>query len=152
MRVERVTVFPEAVEARVVFTPPDELRVSAYPHAGLRVMKLLPGLRGHRCDNGDGRPFGVELLDTEVAHLFEHAALEIMAMAGSPTTLRGTTSWDFATDGRGVFVVRIAYDDDLVALGALKAAEDVVRWALSGEGAAPDVEAEAHRLKGLRTR
>lgn len=152
MRIERVTVAPEVVEAVVRFEPGEPQRTSQAPHAEERALALLPGLRGHRCENQDGRTLRDELADTEIAHLLEHAALELMAMAGSPTTLRGETRWDFAADGRGVFRVRVAYDDDLVALGALRAAAETVVWCVSGCGAAPDVGAEARRLRGVRRR
>ena len=152
MRIDAVSVMADAVEALVVFEPGEPLRTSAHPLVVERALALLPGLRGHRCDNGEGRSLPDELADTEIAHLLEHAALEIAAMAGSPPTLRGLTSWDFRQDGRGVFRVRLAYDDDLVVLGALKAAERAVAWCVSGEGAAPDVEDEARRLRGVRRR
>jgi len=150
MRIRSVTVGPDAIEAHVVFTAGQPLRTSEVPGASERVLSLLPGLRGHRCHNGRGATFADELEDTELAHLLEHAALEIMAVSGSPDTLRGRTSWDFRADGEGVFRVRLEYDDDLVALGALDVAGALVRWLLGG-GQAPDVAAEAGRLRGLRT-
>ena len=100
------------------------------------VLRALPGLSGHRCDNDSGATFRDELRDTELAHLAEHAALEVMAMAGSPDTLRGDTTWDFARDGRGVFRIRLRFDDDLVAIGALRFAVELVD-ALASGGVAP---------------
>jgi hypothetical protein len=152
VRVVEVRVGPDAVEATVTFADGEPLRTSDVPEAVPRLLRILPGLRGHRCDNDAGLAFADEMRDTELAHLLEHAALEIMAMAGSPATLRGSTSWDFARDGRGVFHVGIAYDDDLVAIGAVKAAEAAVRWAASSEGVPYDAEAEARRLQALRSR
>jgi hypothetical protein len=72
-----------------------------------------------------------------------------MAMAGSPVTLRGRTSWDFAADGRGTFRIRLAYDDEAVARGALESACALVGALVSGEPA-PDAFAQAVRLRGLR--
>lgn len=152
MRIERVAVSLEAVEAVVRFEPDEPLRTSAIPGMSERALALLPGLRGHRCENTEGRPLRDEIADTEIAHLLEHATLEVMAMAGSPVTLRGETSWDFAADGRGVFRVRLEYDDDLVALGALKAAATAVEWCAHDEAPAPDLGAEARRLRGVRRR
>ena len=151
MRVQRVNVGPEAVEAVLRFEPGEPLRTTEAPGLAEGIVAALPGLRGHRCDNDAGVPFPDELRDTELAHVVEHAALELMAMAGSPVTLRGETSWDFAKDGRGVFHVRLAYDDDLVAIGALRHACELVR-SLARAEAAPDVDAEALRLRGLRRR
>jgi len=149
MRVRSVTVGHDVLEAVVVFEPGEPLRTSDFPDAPREVLAILPGLRGHRCDNGAGATFAEELADTELAHLLEHAALEVAALAGSPDTLKGRTSWDFAADGPGVFRVTLEYDDDLVVLGALDVAAKVVR-AACGAGVGPDVAAEVRRLEGLR--
>jgi hypothetical protein len=151
VRVESVTVGPDAVEAIVRFQRCDVLRTSEVPGLVEATVAALPGLSGHRCDNGAGMTFAEELRDTELAHLVEHAALEVMAMAGSPVTLRGATWWDFAADGRGMFHVRLAYDDDLVAIGALSFACGLVDALVRGDRA-PDARAEARRLLGLRRR
>jgi hypothetical protein len=151
VRVESVTVGPAAIEAVVRFEPGEPLRTSEVPGLADAVLASLPGLSGHHCDNDVGMPFPEEMRDTELAHLVEHAALEVMAMAGSPVTLRGVTSWAFARDGRGVFHVRLAYDDDLVAIGALRFACELV-GALAAGKVGPDAEIEARRLRGLRGR
>jgi Cyanophycin synthase-like N-terminal domain len=167
VRIASVTVGPETVEAVLIFDSREPLRTSSFPGLPERALRLLPGLRGHRCDNGIGMTFPDEMADTEVAHLVEHAAVELMALSGSPTTLAGRTEWDFPTDGRGVFRVRLDYDDDLVAIGALKEAAGIVSW-LTGEGLggggdagstatatatttpAPDVRAAVVRLRAAR--
>jgi hypothetical protein len=138
---------PGSVSAQVVFAPGEPLRTSEVLGLAATVIASLPGLKGHRCDNDAGRTFRDELADTELAHLIEHAALELMAMAGAVPTPRGNTSWDFATDGRGVFRVRIACEDEALGAGALESACALVRALARGE-AAPDMEAEARRLRG----
>lgn len=116
-----------------------------------RALGLLPGLRRHRCENGTSRGMARELADTETAHLLEHVTLELMALSGSPRDMRAETSWDFARDGRGVFRVTLGYDDDLVALGALRAGVGVVDWLLAPSSAArPDVEAIVTHLRAVR--
>ena len=152
MRIRSIDVSTDAVEAVISFGVDEPMRTSEAPGSAARVLRELPGLRAHRCDNDAGVPFREEALDTEFAHLVEHCALEVMALAGSPVTLRGTTRWDFATDGRGVVHVAVAYDDDLVALGALRAAAALVAWSVEGTGEPPAVEDEARRLRLLRRR
>jgi hypothetical protein len=149
VRVASTNVTPGLLEASIVFDPGEPLRTSEVPGLARTALDALPGLRGHRCVNGVGLGFAEELEDTEIAHLVEHATLEIMAMAGSPETLRGATSRDFAADGPGVFRVSVAWDDDLVALGALRCACALVGAIARGEGP-PNVTAEARRLRGLR--
>jgi hypothetical protein len=139
------------LSARLVFGPGESLRTCEVPGLAEAVVRALPGLRAHRCDNGAGLTCADELRDTELAHLVEHVALEMMAVAGSSPALRGETSWDFAADGRGVFRVRIAYGNEAVARGALAFACDLVGALAQGQ-AAPDVEAEARRLQGMMTR
>ena len=152
MRIRSVTVGAGSAEAVVVFEDGEPLRTADAPLARERLLRVAPGLRGHSCDNDRDARFSDELADTEVAHAIEHVALEVMVLAGSPDRLRGETSWDFACDGRGVFRVRLDYDDDLVCVGALRVACAAVRWAMDdpGAGDAPDVAAEAASLAELR--
>lgn len=149
MRVAATDVTPGLLEALVVFDPGEPLRTSEVPGLASAAVAALPGLKGHRCRNSAGLGFAKELGDTELAHLVEHATLELMAMAGSPDTLRGATTWDFDADGPGTFRVSIAWDDDLVALGALRSACALVRALARGEEP-PDAVAGAQRLRGLR--
>jgi cyanophycin synthetase len=149
VQVERVTISADRVTVVLRLDPGEPLRTSAVPGLPERAVEALPGLTRHRCDNGAGRTFSAELRDTETAHLFEHVACELMALAGSPRTLRGETSWDFVRDGRGVFHVSLQYDDDLVVLGALKAARRVVTG-LIADSDRPDIDAEVARLRALR--
>ncbi len=111
---------------------------------------MLPGLSRHSCENEANARFADELADTETPHLLEHVACELMALAGSPRSLKGETRWDFATDGRWVYRVSLAYDDDLVALGALKEAGPMVEWLLAPTADRPDVDAAVGRLRSVR--
>jgi hypothetical protein len=149
VRIERVTVGDTRIEATLRFEPDEPLRTSEVPGLPERALAALPDLSRHRCDNAEGRIFADELRDTELAHLVEHVACELMAASGSPRGLRGETAWDFARDGRGVFHVTLEFDDDLVALGALKAASAVVEALVRGSDV-PDARAAAERLRSLR--
>jgi Cyanophycin synthase-like N-terminal domain len=160
VRIVSITVDPARVEAVVEFPRAEPLRTSSFPGLSERALRLLPGLRGHRCDNGAGMTFIDEMADTEVAHLLEHIAVELMALSGSPTTLAGRTEWDFRADGHGVFRVLLEYDDDLVAIGALKEAAAIVGW-LTGtatgdaghagsDSGTPDLRAVVGRLRTAR--
>jgi hypothetical protein len=153
--VQHVEVGERSLEALVRVVDDRYLRTSAASDAVGRAVVLLPGLRRHRCENDAGLDILRELADTETPHLVEHVAVEIMAMSGSPRTCRGTTEWDFARDGQGVFRIRMEFDDDLVALGALSAAVEVVEWLFDPGGVAvraPDVSGIVERLRELRRR
>jgi len=149
VRVHSVTVCPDRIDVVVRVESEAAMRTSLSPAIVDRALEALPGLASHRCLNDDGRPFAEELADTEVPHLFEHVVLELMAVAGSPRSLKGETAWDFRRDGRGVFRVSLEYDDDLVCLGAVKCASALVGYMLHG-GQAPDVRAETEHLASLR--
>jgi hypothetical protein len=149
--IERIDVSPERVEALVCVPEGEPARTRMSPGLAERALALLPGLARHTCDNGSAHGIAAELADTETPHLLEHIAFELMALSGSPRTLRGETAWDFSADGRGVFRVRLGYDDDLVALGALRAAVGVCEWLLSPDVASePNVEATVTQLRALR--
>lgn len=150
MRVTSVTVCSDRVDVVVQVEDARAMRTSLDETIAGRALAVLPGLANHRCFNDAGRTFAEEIADTEVPHLFEHVVLELMAEAGSPRSLKGETAWDFKRDGRGVFRVSLEYDDDLVCLGAIKAADRVVRFILEG-GEQPDAGAEAQRLAELRS-
>ncbi len=149
MRLVSVDVAEHSVTALVRFDPAEPLRTD--PALASRALSLLPGLARHHCDNTEGSVFSAEARDTEIAHLLEHVACELMALAGSPRTLRGETAWDFARDGRGVFRVTLQFDDDLVALGALKSAAAIVGALTSGEEPS-DVTTTVEHLLAVRRR
>lgn len=145
----------DRVEARVRVVDPVLSRTSAVPGLSRRAVELLPGLARHSCENDAGCDFLRELADTETPHVLEHVAAELMALSGSPRSLRASTSWDFARDGQGVFRVSLAYDDDLVAVGALKEALVLVEYLLTAPAQAqsdgcPDVGAAVDRLRAVR--
>jgi cyanophycin synthetase len=149
LAIERLEVTAEAVVATVRVVDSALARTRAVPGLATRLSELLPDIVRHRCDCGSSHGVLAELADTETPHLLEHIALEMMALAGSPRTLRGATSWDFARDGRGVFEVRLAYDDADVALAALSEGSAIVDG-LFGEAAVPDVDSAVERLKAAR--
>ncbi len=152
LRIERIDVRPSQVEAFVRVTDRAFARTSAADGLPERALELLPGLSRHTCENGSAHGHAAELADTETPHLLEHVACELMALSGSPRTLRGETEWDFAVDGPGVYRVRLDYDDDLACLGALRNGVDVVEWLLDPSGERPDVERVVAELAVVRGR
>jgi len=61
------------------------------------LFEVLPGLRRHRCDNGQHRSFFDEARHTETAHLFEHVLIELLAASGQPRSqIQGATNLDEA--------------------------------------------------------
>ncbi|NTW29008.1 MAG: hypothetical protein HGA39_06575 [Coriobacteriia bacterium] len=152
LEIERIEVGSAVIEVLVRVPAGAPVRTSASPGLGARAIRILPGLLRHTCDNGSSHGILAELADTETPHLLEHIAFELMALSGSPRTLSGETVWDFAEDGPGVFRVRLGFDDDLVALGALREAARMVDWLMSAVAEEPDVDSVVARLLTVRQR
>jgi len=149
--IERLEVGVSRVDATVRVGSDHWMRTSTFPGTAERTVDALPGIRKHRCECGQSHGIITEIASTETPHLLEHVALELMVLAGSPRSLRGDTRWDFATDGKGVFHVLLDYDDDLVALAALKEGALALPFLL-GQGGAFDAPAVVCRLESLRGR
>lgn len=149
LQIDRVEVGSDQVEA-VVRVRPQFASTAGVEGVAARALELLPGLVRHTCVNGSAHGIAAEIADTETAHLLEHVAAECMALAGSPRDLHADTSWDFARDGAYVYRVRLSYDVDLVALGALKAAADIVDWLMGASAERPDIDAIVARLRTVR--
>lgn len=139
----------ERIEA-IVRAEPAYATTAIAPGLPARALELLPGLVRHTCESGTGHGIVAELAETETAHLLEHVAAECMALSGSPRTLRAETVWDFAADGQFVYRVRLSYDIDVVALGALREGLAIVDWLLGLTAERPDVDAIIARLRAVR--
>jgi hypothetical protein len=149
LSIDRIEVGAERLEAIVRAEPALE-RTTRIDGVATRALELLPGLARHTCENGTAHGMVAELADTETAHLLEHVAVECMALAGSPRTLRAETAWDFARDGAHVYRLRMAYDIDLVALGALRAGVHIVDWLVGVAAVRPDLETIIAGLQRVR--
>lgn len=151
--VERIEVASSFLDVRVRIADPGSRSTASVPGIADRAFHLLPGLARHSCHNGRGLDFRREAANTETAHLYEHITCELMALSGSPRDLRSHTAWDFAADGEGVYRLSIAFDDDLVAMGALTEALTVVEWLLGpGDAAPPNIEAAVSAISAARAR
>ena len=129
LRLMELRVSAAFVEA-MVLPSADHLRVPAA--AARNLLALLPGLGKQVCVSGKNRVFADEIVGTQSPHLLEHLCIELMCqearLAGVPATriLTGETSWQHDSE---LMRVRIAYDDDLVALASLKQACKLLDWA-----------------------
>lgn len=149
LTIGRIDVGPDSIEA-VVHAQPALANTSASPGLPGRALNLLPGLARHTCENGSSHGMIAELASTETPHLLEHVAVECMALSGSPRSLSAETVWDFAADGPHVYRVRLAYDIDLVALGALREGLGVVDWLMGLPAEKPDVDTIVAHLREAR--
>ena len=119
------------VETVIHVADPDSMRTRAFPGLSDLLLTRLPGLRRHRCESGSAHGIVAELSDTELPHVVEHVALELMVLAGAPRSLRGQTTWDFRADGKGVFRVAVAYSDAETGFSDIELARRSVREAVT---------------------
>ena len=114
-----------------------------------RVLGLLPNVARHVCVNRKGERFGDELVGTELPHLFEHVAIELLGQAfpaqAAAGAFSGYTAWQeelAATRGRNVALMRVTlvYLDDLAAMQAATCAAAIVNWTVFPTMPVPDIE------------
>jgi hypothetical protein len=117
----RATLIVEMLETEAFTT-------AGRPHIPRILFKLLPQMATQHCFNDEGLPFRREAQATEIPHLFEHLIIEIQNQVrrGIGVPLSGETCWNWTVDPRGLFYVTVDYDNELVALGAIRLAENVI--------------------------
>ncbi len=115
------------------------------------LFRLLPRLAAQRCHNDGGYSFRREAQATEIPHLFEHIILEIQDQVrrGLGAPFAGETQWNWTVDPRGHFYVTVDYENEIVALGAIRLAERVINALDSKDTIRVDMTREIARLREL---
>ncbi len=151
MKVTEICVVPESRHIRltVEMPDPDRFLTSQVPHLPKMLFRLFPHLAHHKCDNDNGYTFRQECRATEIPHLFEHLIIELQAQAQPAEVLRGETQWNWRVDPRGRFHVYVDYENELLAVGAIRLAERLIRALDRRDLEAVDTEAEMARLRDL---
>jgi len=153
VKVSDVTILPDArkIKLTVEMPDPDRFLTSQVPHLPRYLFRLLPRLARHTCHNDDGKSFRQECRETEIPHLFEHLIIELQLQAESTENdiLRGETEWDWCVDPRGRFHVTVEYTNELLAIGAIRLAENIIAALDRRDLEAINIEAETARLREL---
>ena len=112
------------VRAMVDLGPLEQRPTSTIEGFADALLNLLPGLRRHGCSLGHPGGFVERLREgTWMGHVVEHVALELQTLAGHGVT-RGKTR---SVKGRpGVYNVMVAYQEEPVALAAVRLAFELV--------------------------
>ena len=82
--------------------------------------KSIPSILYSTCYNDQNLPFSLEVLNTELGHLFEHILLEYLCIekiksGASSASFSGNTFWNWETDFKGNFKIKIdIYNSDLI--------------------------------------
>mgnify|MGYP004503384167 FL=1 len=145
----KVTVSEDKICAHVLVNPDMPLMTSEDIEATARVYYLVPAIAKHLCLGDSGREFQDCMGQTELCHLLEHVAAELMnetGLAGSISCGRTRVS---EHDER-VFEVELSCPDDALAIGALSSATFMMDWAfLHADQPAPDVDGTVAGLRNL---
>ena len=149
IHIKKVVVGPRNLDATIQLSD-DAPRMTSDDAIGTRcVVDLLPGVEKHACLGDTAPQFGDVVSDTEVAHLLEHVAVELLALtnrAGDITSGRTTT----LDEKLGLFEVSLACPDDVLVAGALSSAAWILSWAYAdGEDPKPNIEAITQGLVAL---
>lgn len=115
------------------------------------LFKLFPRLATQQCHNDGGYSFRHEAGATEIPHVFEHLILEIQDQVrrGSGASLAGETQWNWTEDPCGRFYVTVDYDNEVVALGAIRLAERIINALDRRNTAGLDMSREIACLRDL---
>lgn len=145
--IQKVTVKPETLVARVRLANGAPVRTSEDIEGTNRVYQLMPQIADHACICDKGDKLRDTMGDTELAHLLEHVSLEFLARLGVEDISVGRTT---DTDEDRVWDIELTCPDDAMTLGALSSAAWLMEWAYTG-GAdpKPDVDSIVTGLKQL---
>lgn len=134
---ERLTVLPDRIEAEVRVCDPCSRMTT--PDLIARVIEQFPTIPYHACRNDRGPTFEAVMERTSVPHLLEHLVIDLQAHehaktmlpneANAQATFTGTTQW--SAEDADVAIVRVSFQDDLIALGAFKKALHFINTALA---------------------
>ena len=151
MNVTDIWVIPQSHRIRltVEMPDPDRFYTSQVPHLPQMLFQLYPSLARHKCENGRGYTFRRECRATEIPHLFEHLIIELQGQAQPTYRLRGETEWNWHVDPRGRFYVYVDYENELLAVAAIRLAEQVIRALDRRELEALNVRVEMERLREI---
>ena len=151
VKVTEICVDPASRRIRmtVEMPDPDRFLTSQVPHLPKMLFRLFPHLAHHKCDNGNGYTFRRECRATEIPHLFEHLIIELQAQAQPTEVLRGETQWNWRVDPRGRFYVYVDYENELLAIGAIRLAERIILALDRRDLEEADTEQHLARLREL---
>jgi hypothetical protein len=137
------------IKLTVEMPDPDRFLTSQVPHLPHRLFRLFPTLARHKCENGLGLTFRQECRQTEIPHLFEHLIIELQSQAQPAEVLRGETEWNWTIDPRGRFHVQVDFENELLAIGAIRLAERLINSLDQRDIDGIDVDIEMARLTDL---
>ncbi len=152
MKVTEIVLHDSSQATLIVEMPETEgFTTEGRPHIPRILLKLLPQMASQHCYNDEGQSFVREAQATEIPHLFEHLIIEIQNQVrrGIGAPLAGETRWNWTVDPRGRFYVTVDYDNELIALAAIRLAESLINALDRRDIARIDMTREIGRLREI---
>ena len=146
-------IFHDTCRATLMVEIPDTepFTTAERPHIPRILFNLLPQMASQRCFNESGHSFRREALATEIPHLLEHLIIEIQNQVrrGVGVPFCGETNWNWSVDPRGRFYVTVDYDNEIVALAAIRLAESILNAVDRRDITRVDMPREISRLREI---
>lgn len=147
--ITKVAVAPQHFTARVTIANGGPLTTDQDLVGTTHVYNLLPDIIEHACLGDRGATFKDVMGATEVAHLLEHVAIELMARTGIAGDISCGRTWEVTGEPR-TYDVQLACPDDVLVASALSSAAWILQWAYSGaRDPRPDVDAIVAGIRSL---
>lgn len=148
IHIQKVTFDPRNLRAILSFAQNGPVMTNANPQATERVKWLVPEIMRHACTGDKGKTFGTAVGRTEIAHLVEHVALELMALTNLSTPITSGRTRRIADH---LYEVQIAAPDDVLATSALASAVFIVNWAFQARDSknAPNIDAIVSGIRNV---
>jgi hypothetical protein len=147
--IQRVQIDDATLTAHVRLSEDAPLMTNDDLEGTTRVYYLMPHIVEHTCLGDVSKTFRDVMGATEVAHLLEHATVELLAQ----TNLAGDISCGRTTSVEGdqrAWDIKLACPDDVLVAGALASAAWILQWAYTGGGEPkPDIKAIVQGLSEL---
>lgn len=149
IEITRVAVAPKYFMARVVIAPGGPLTTDQDLMGTTHIYNLLPEICDHTCLGDTGSTFKEAMGATEIAHLLEHVAIELMARTGIAGDISCGRTFTVEDEPR-TYDIQLACPDDVLVSAALSSAAWILQWAYSGaEDPKPDIEAIVSGIRQL---
>lgn len=139
--IQKMVIGPKNLSATIKIDDSLPLNTSADVEATARVYWLMPEIAEHACFGDGARKFQDVMGDTDLAHLLEHVAVELMSRthrAGDISCGKTRTC-----EAERTYEVELTCPDDVLTSAALTQAAWILQWAFSEKNpnTAPDVNA-----------
>jgi hypothetical protein len=97
-----------------------------------KLLKLLPGLKYHKCFNPRNLSFVDELDDTSIAHAFEHILIELISnKTKNETKIKAFTSWNWLENPDGIYQIKLHANNKKVIFESLDEAILIIDFCLT---------------------